>query len=416
MKVVFSFPRKIFVFKEVKQVIVSLFFLFILFFPKGGLKLQGLPITWGFVIFLSVGFFLFFQRRQIFEKKALWIMGALAPFQILALSLLGFNGYVNLADTVSLLLNFYVFPCFVFLCFPQYVASGDLENMLGWMKRGVLFVAAFGIGLFFYKFFVGKFLEIPFLTVNYHDFQELEETKCIDRGGIFKLISTYNNGNLYGICILMLMPLYCFYEKNPLKKLIVKSSLVLTLSRTIWLGVFLLEIMNFFLLKRPALTKFFLCTINFSVLIGVFFGLNYFFPLSFEFIFDRFFGNRIGQLEVLKEVSFFGKEPFEGIYEVVYLGLLKSFGIAGVATFLLFFSFSLWLLFFKKMCGKEIPNYQKRAGAGLFLYLFLAGSDGAILLIPVMCFCLFLMFLLSLSLDEPNELSIADEPRKKFFL
>lgn len=404
MRVFFSLPKKGFVFKEVKQVIVSLLFLFILFFPKGGLKLQGFPVTWGFLIFLGVGVILVFKRRQILEKKPLLFLAALVPFQIVSLALIGFHGYANLADTVSLVLHFFVFPYVVFLCFPQHIMSIDLAYILEWMKKGVFFIALFGVFLFFYKFFFGKFIEIPFLTVNYHDFQDLEETKCIDRGGVFKLISTYNNGNLYGVCVLMLMPLYSFYETSFLKKLLVKSSLVLTLSRTIWLGLLMLELVNFFLLKTTFIKKFGLLVVNGCLLGGLFITLDYFFPLSLEFIFDRFFGNRIGQLEVLKDISFLGKEPFEGVYEVVYLGLLKSFGVIGVITFILFFSFPLLLAVFKKLCGKEMPCYQIRAGAGLFLYLFMAGSDGALLLIPVMCFCLFLMFLLCLSIKEPKAL------------
>ena len=404
MKVFFSIPRKICLVPEVKQVIVSLLFIFLLFFPKGGIKLQGFPVTWGFLLFLTLGFSLFFQKQQVYQKKAISLLLALLPFNILAFCCLGWNGYVNLADTVSLILNFFVFPYIVFLCFPQYISSFDLLYILKWLKKGVFFVAVFGIGLFFYKYFFGSFFEIPFLTVNYHDFHDLEATKCIDRGGIFKLISTYNNGNLYGVCILMLMPLYCFYETSFLRKLIVKSSLILTLSRTIWIGLVFFEILNFYFVKTNPVKKTALFFSNLFLLAGFFWVLDSFFPLSWEFIFDRFFGNRIGQLEVLNDISWFAREPFEGIFEVVYLGVLKSFGLIGVITFLLFFLSPFLLLIYKKIIGETIPNYKIRAAAGLGVYLLLAGSDGALLLIPVMCFCLFLMFLIALPLEEPKDL------------
>ena len=54
---------------------------------------------------------------------------------------------------------------------------------------------------------VGKFIEIPFLTVNAGDYGTLESTKHINRGGYLKLISTYNNGNVYGVATLILLPL-----------------------------------------------------------------------------------------------------------------------------------------------------------------------------------------------------------------
>ena len=89
----------------------------------------------------------------------------------------------------------------------------------------VLFVSAYGIFLFFYKLGTGSFIEIPYLTVNAGDLGELEG-KSIDRGGIFKLISTYNNGNVYGISILILLPLYAHLEKRLSRVLTVKASLV----------------------------------------------------------------------------------------------------------------------------------------------------------------------------------------------
>lgn len=404
MKVFFSIPKKAWIAPEVKQVIVSLLFIFLLFFPKGGIKIQGFPITWGFLLFLGLGFALFFQKKQLFEKKALGILLALIPFNILSISCLAWHGYANLADTVSLLMNFFLFPYIFFLSFSQRVTNLDLEFILKCFKKGIFFVAVFGVALFFYKFFFGKFFEIPFLTVNYHDFHDLEENKCIDRGGVFKLISTYNNGNLYGVCILMVLPLYCFYEISFTKRLFVKSSLVLTLSRTIWIGLIFFEILHFFLVKTTPIKKTLLFLCNLCLLAALFLVLNSFFPLSWEFIFDRFFGNRIGQLEVLEDVTWFGRGSFEGIFEVVYLGLLKSFGILGVITFLLFFLSPFLLLIYQKICGEKIPHYKIRAAAGLVLYLFLAGSDGALLLIPVMCFCLFLMFLIALPLHEPFDL------------
>ena len=97
---------------------------------------------------------------------------------------------------------------------------------------------------------VGRFVEIPFLTVNFHDVGTLETTKYIDRGGIFKLISTYNNGNVYGVCLLMLLPFYNSVEPSKLKRMIVKLSLLLTLSRTVWFGLFFAEILTYLYVYR----------------------------------------------------------------------------------------------------------------------------------------------------------------------
>ena len=114
----------------------------------------------------------------------------------------------------------------------------------------MLLVALYGIVLFVYKIVTGDWIEIPFLTINYGDVG-LMDYKHINRGGdIFKLISTYNNGNIYGVCMLMLLPFYEQCEDKGWKTLIVKASLVLTLSRTVWIGLVFYELVLQFYIRR----------------------------------------------------------------------------------------------------------------------------------------------------------------------
>lgn len=206
----------------------------------------------------------------------------------------------------------------------------------------------YGVFLFFYKVFTGRFIEIPFLTVNYHDYMDLEKTKCIDRGGIFKLISTYNNGNLFGVCMLMILPLYTFLEKSFLKKGVVKVALLLTLSRTIWVGWVLYEIINILTLKEAISKKLLKLVISQTLVAFLIVLLVSFSPFKLDFILDRFLGNRIGQLEVLNVATFFPSRPFWGVYEVVYLGVIYSLGYVGLIAFLCAFIFPFISLFFQK--------------------------------------------------------------------
>ncbi len=114
---------------------------------------------------------------------------------------------------------------------------------------------------------------------------------------------------------------------------------------------------------------------------------------------DRFLGNRIGQLDVLQYVQWISTEPFDGIYEVIYLGVLRSFGILGLIAFL--FGMLFPLLLYKVEKGKgQAPIWQSSVVLGLILYLITACADGALLLIPVMCFYWFLVFLLLLSMHQ----------------
>ena len=280
-------------------------------------------------------------------------------------------------------------PWAFLLVFPQYIDAQTFNQIVSWVKGGVFFIGSFGVFLFFYKILTGSFLEIPLLTINYHDRNELELLKCIDRGGVFKLISTYNNGNLYGVCVLMLLPIYQHLETSRYKHLLVKFSLILTLSRTIWAGLILYELCIHSTYSTKWLIKAFkivlsLITVGLSLML-----LTKFFPFSWEFLFDRFLGNRLGQFEVLNTAQWISTKAFQEIFEIIYLGVLKSFGILGLVTFILAMVYPI-LTAPKSSLSKPIL-------LGLILYLIVACGDGALLLIPVMCFYWFLVFLLNIS-------------------
>ncbi len=181
--------------------IVGLLSLFLFLFPKGGIKIADKPITIGYILLFAVSYIFFFTKPSNIGQKRIKTIIYLLPFQACSLLSIFIYGWENLVVLLSYIIHFFVIPFALFLTFPTKLPSDLFANILKWIKNGVTFVAFYGVFLFFYKLLSGKFLEIPFLTVNYHDLHLLETEKCIDRGGYFKLISTYNNGNLYGICL-----------------------------------------------------------------------------------------------------------------------------------------------------------------------------------------------------------------------
>lgn len=394
MKLCFPSCKFTFANKKAKELILSLFFIFFLVFPKGGVKIQGLPLTWGLIYFCFFSFYgLCLKNLKIYQLNfSLYLL--FLPFLIVSSLTILFYGYQDPAYVMSYLIHFYfILPVFL-LIIPSFCDETIIGKIGERLKSGVLFVALFGLLLFFYKLKTGNFFEIPFLTVNYHDYRELESTKCIDRGGVYKLISTYNNGNLYGISILMILPLYEHFEKSRLKKMIVKTSLIFTLSRTIWLGLMLSQFLSLVSLKTTISEKildFFVKSIFF---IGAFFLLNQFFPLSIDFICDRFFGNRIGQFKVLDDWQWLPFQQFEEVFEIIYLGLLKSFGLLGLITFCLaFFLAPLLVYCFRKIFQHEKSPVKQKVAHGMIIYACIAAADGALLLMPVLIFYFFLVFI-----------------------
>ncbi len=368
-------------FKVPKLRFVALFLLclFIFIFPKGGIKLSENPVTIGYSLALLFSLFLALKKFS-FQNSSLLKCGlVLFFFQAASAFSICMNSFESSGVLTSLILHFYIFPLIVFFALPQAISNRTLQIVQKWIKHGVFFLSAFGIFLFFYKMLTGKFLEIPFLTVNYHDVNTLETTKCIDRGRFFKLISTYNNGNLFGVCLLMLYPLFHKLEKSPLKKIVVILSLIMTLSRTVWIGALAALFFELFSKeKRQSIGK---NLIPFLLVIGFILVLTISMKFKLNFFLDKTLGNRIDQFEVLKSLSILGDKPFEGIHEITFLGIYRSFGLIGLISFYLGLLYPIYLMLKPNIYENPL---QKRAAFGLLLYHFISLSDGALIFIPVM--------------------------------
>lgn len=374
--------------------ILILLWLFLLVFPKGGFKIVGIPLTWGYLLLGLVSLYSLFQNRFAYQTLRLQAFISILPFQIISILNFSIHGIESIGFGISFILNFFFFPLFFYILLSKQTDSIDLRLLFKLIRFGVFCIAAYGIFLFLFKIISGNFIEIPFLTTNYHDLGELGK-KCNDRGFVFKLISTYNNGNIYGICLLMILPLYQLLETSKWKKWIVVLSLILSFSRTAWVGwIFSELIFATFVLRKNIFLRliFLLCFVIIAIP-----AINYFFSLDFDFLFDQSLGGRIHQLEVLETIGFFPNKPFEGIAEVVYLGILSNFGIFGLFSYLIAMlcpiTFAIIL--------KPISLIRKSILCGLINYLFISISDGALLYVPVL---VFYWFLSSIALRNSLEL------------
>jgi len=310
-------------------------------------------------------------KRRVVPLSSTLILVALIPFQALLISKVFICGWELNGAVISLFVSFIILPVVFFVSFPSFY-EGNIEFLKKSIKYAILFISSFGIFLFIYKYLTSNFIEIPYLTVNVDDMGQLE-SKNIDRGIIFKLISTYNNGNVYGICVLMLLPLFCLLERRYLSHLLVKFSLFLTFSRTVWVGLCLFEILEvtiFKLMKRSILRW----VIDLSLIL-LFVFIFYFIGFNFGFLLDSEFGGRRAQLSL--SPTFFSKEPLEVIGEMSYIGVLREFGLLGLLLFVV--ALFTPLFFLKGEMGKV-------SLFGALLYLFVSLSDGALELIPVMAF------------------------------
>jgi hypothetical protein len=379
-----------------QRTVILLLVGFLLFFPKGGIKLAGVPLTWGYIVLaavsISLPLALLLGRSWKVTRQRLLLALLLVPFQAVVWLSFMFNGVVGMGFTISLLVSFFFVPHVFLLVLGPQLDRLDLSYLFRLIRVGVLFVAAYGIFLFFFKLATGTFIEIPLLTVNSGDLGELDD-KYIDRGGIFKLISTYNNGNIYGVCLLMLLPLFAWLERRMIPNAIVKFSLLLTLSRTVWLGLLAFELLNRLYVRPLTGRALGLLVGSVVVVIGGVLAALRLMGMDPAFLFDRNLGGRIVQLEVLDEATILPRVSFEHILEMVYLSVLENFGLVGLVTFLIAMVTPLALHLLRAV-PHAASEYKRCLAAGLMVYLFIALSDGALLFIPVMAFFWFVVSLL----------------------
>ncbi|CAN5269787.1 hypothetical protein BH20GEM2_BH20GEM2_09960 [soil metagenome] len=380
-----------------EKAILGALVIFLLVFPKGGIRAGGIPLTWGYVALglLSLSFPLALWRGLPWKVSPLRLLtvGLLLPFQLVVLAGLLVNGYEHPGFAVSLFVTFFLIPLAQVLLLGIHLDRIDTGFLLRLVRWGVLLVAVYGIFLFAYKLATGRFIEIPLLTVNAGDLGTLETTKNIDRGGIFKLISTYNNGNIYGISLLMLLPLYALMERSWVRTGLVKFSLLLTLSRTVWAGLLFYEVVQRLFVKRLSLRGVAVFLTSLVMLVaGVLYTLD-FMRVDVGFLFDPRLGGRIRQWGVLETATLLPRASFDGILEIVYLSILDTFGVLGLVTFLVAMTAPI-LLWAAGAISSGATAYKRALVAGQLLYLFVATSDGAILYIPVMAIYWFLVSLL----------------------
>ena len=243
-------------------------------------------------------------------------------------------------------------------------------------------------------------IEIPYLTVNAADVGLLETEKHIDRGGLIKLFSTYNNGNIYGIATLLLLPIYDCIEQRKVNRLLVRAALILTLSRTVWVGLVLEQAIstaesvvflcrNFPIIRTRALVKSLGGVALIVTIIGAVVSLAFLSPLGATFLTDSSLGGRADQLHILHGFSLLPTGPYSGFSEMVFLAALRELGFVGFVLMLLLFLCPLSFAFVDK--GLLEKPLRRAAVKGLLLYSAVAWIDGAIDYIPVMAIYWFVV-------------------------
>ena len=364
--------------------VAILLIVFLVFLPKGGVAVAGIPLTWGYLILGLSCVYLTLRMTLIGRVRLHRLISWMATLPFLlnfmfTVGLLGITpGYTGYS--ISFLVTFAVLPLFFFLSCDHYFTDMRVRKIAMVVARGLPWVAAYGVALFILGFLTGKLWDIPMITSTAFEHTSLADKDNL-RGDLFKLVSTYANGNIYGACMAMLIP-FTSRLVGRWKSWILKLSLLLTLSRTAWVALILVQIYSSgkgAAERRSSSFRNIVAAVVISA-VAITVGLVLLGAGS-HFIFDPTLGGRLSTFELVRNAEPVATHAFPGIAEAIYPSIAYHLGWAGLATFLLAIGTP---LFIAVSTGALSDPLRRDLAAGMCIYLVVAMSDGALLLIPVM--------------------------------
>lgn len=362
--------------------------------PKSGFVLGGIPINSLYIVIaVSLPFLLlsyFTQKDQLhrYSPANIYIVLLLPFFAVFLLVTLS-NGIDNPAVYVGYVVALIVSPLYFFILF-QTIGSDQVARSLPFVKLCIRFAGGYGLALFFYHLVSGSYFEIPGITTTFGATKTLDQ-RMNDRGQLFKLTSTYNNGNIYAVCALMLLPLYRVLEKNKLWFFVVLASIVLTLSRLAWALLLLYFVFEYFLFSgRLALRKLLAMFFLGASVIPLILFLLHVMERDVSFLFDPNLGGRASYLQTFFDASFISGTSLYWSYEIPYVSIAEFVGFVGIPLFLLYF---IAIPLRVKSFFDDSSPIVRAATMGCLIYFFATLIDGALILVPVFSIFSFLVML-----------------------
>ena len=382
--------------------------------PKAGIKLAGVPITVGNLLFAFLLVYTLYARNvascKLTVTGLLYIVSCFFWVIRLGIAIVLSKGSL-FNETLGYIVPLTIFPLILFIT-PLYITRIEQVNRL----LRVIFwclLALFIYTLLQFAFGIER-TAIPGITVNYTDYAQSPSgwwtNKSNAVGDSTKLVATYQNGNLLGVNLLLLFPAGLTVLKKPTVKLIYWAMLIgcvlLSGSRTVYVGLAFMFVFygtksfyTYFFKNKSfkmrsfvfILTAVILCATGAVIFILQFDKVMIDRVLSlFDFKTLQQSGGRtqgfIEYFSWLKEhplaIIFGGYGlPHEGFaYEITYLAVFLLGGIIGLILFIAFIFRALKQLF--KSTPPPYKNLLDGLTTGLIVYFVSALIDGGYWLPP----------------------------------
>jgi hypothetical protein len=351
--------------------------------PKAGIEVGGLPLTFGYILLAAAAPLgvIGLVRRPTLQAAAIGnfiaylLVGLIAIYKTLVFGAQLQAVLVGLALFIALPAIMLIGLC----AHLEYLSERQIGGILKWCMR---FVIAWGIMNFVLFALFHWIVEIKYVTINAGEVSSVFN-KNNRRGSLMKLISTYNNGNIFGVCMIMLAPVYIYFEKSRAWVVAFIGAIVLSLSRTTWFGLIavggLMVLTGQIRLSRGYFWIALVSAVALAIVMMVSIGW------SPDAVLDTNLGGRLNQWKDLT-ISPFGGSTFL-IAEILYAGLLNSFGVVGALVALVAFLYPVGYAIGR---AGQLSVLRRAAAVGCAGYLLAAFFDAAIVYPPVIAIYLFM--------------------------
>lgn len=394
-------------------VLLVLLVIFNVMFPKAGFKTNDIPITLGNLL-LALSLVLMFIKKISINKIAVLIF-ANTIFWLFRLLLPLINNKVRFSEAIGYIVPLCFYPLVYIIFISVFNSESKLERVIEIIKWCVLFVMAYTV--IQYIFGIGN-IAIPGLTVNYSDYISNPSGWWLEKSNAFsdisKMVSTYQNGNLLGINLLLLYPLTFYSIKSAKARyfslILFVISVLLAGSRTMYVSCLLFLCIFIFYniahnkkFSRKSMLNMLVIIIAFVIVFAfVFNKLNNYFIVRILTIFDseilasgtgripgalKYFNWAANEKNILIFVfGGYGLNYSGGAYEMTYMCIFILGGIVGLILFAL--PIATILINSYKYCNANylrsdnITNILKGTVIGLVLFLIAAFAEGGFWLPP----------------------------------
>lgn len=344
-------------------------------FPKAGFYYETIPITMGYIILalLAVGELIYraTHHQRHLDSPVAYILVLLFGFAIVEMGAFKMYGYVSSGGAVAIVVSTLIVPLLSILATSlllRVLGTAGYVNVLRW---SLLIVFSFGLVSFIAFNTIQLPIGIPYLTTTGDDLSVVSERHNM-RTNVVKMFSTYNNGNILGINLLLWGPIAAVgTQRSLISGVAFRSVCVLSLSRSVWAGLVALEVIGAFMDRSLSriYRAFFATLLLMVVVIGVSLLIGH---EPMKFLFDRDLGGRMSTLQ--GELDVISQRRVGWDSESIYAGAYLAFGPVGVVMVIAIWSIPV-------VFGGKSP-LQQTARLACLVYLLVGAIEGAFLLVP----------------------------------